>query len=328
MEQARRPYWRTLYFWVLVAIALGVAGRLAVARDRTGAEAARRRLHQAGQDDHHPGHLPHRRHRHCRHERLEGVRPGRAQGHGLFPHLLHPRAGNRPGGRQLRPSRRGAQRRSRDARYRRCRDLCRTGHTSRAYTGFLLNIIPDTLVSAFTEGEILQVLLVSILFGIALAMVGDRGERLLGGLKAITAVVFRMVHILMYAAPIGAFGAMAFTIGASWHRHPGESGRPDRDLLSHLAPVRDRRARPGRAGRRLFAARADPLHQGRAAARARHLLLRERDAAVDGEARARGLSQADRRSGRADRLFVQPRRHLHLHVAGSLVHRPGNQHRP
>jgi aerobic C4-dicarboxylate transport protein len=80
-------------------------------------------------------------------------------------------------------------------------------------TGFLLNIIPTTLVSAFTQGEILQVLLVAILFGIALALIGARGERLLGTLQTLTAVVFRMVHILMYAAPIGAFGAMAYTIG-------------------------------------------------------------------------------------------------------------------
>jgi len=80
-------------------------------------------------------------------------------------------------------------------------------------TGFLLNIIPSTMFSAFTSGEILQVLLVSILFGIALAMLGDRGEKLLDAMKTITAVVFRVVRILMYAAPIGAFGAMAFTIG-------------------------------------------------------------------------------------------------------------------
>ena len=80
-------------------------------------------------------------------------------------------------------------------------------------TGFLLNIIPDTMFSAFTSGEILQVLLVSILFGIALAMLGDRGDRLLDALRTVTAVVFRVVRILMYAAPVGAFGAMAFTIG-------------------------------------------------------------------------------------------------------------------
>ncbi|HEV7661714.1 MAG TPA: dicarboxylate/amino acid:cation symporter [Allosphingosinicella sp.] len=80
-------------------------------------------------------------------------------------------------------------------------------------TGFLMNIIPDTLVSAFTEGQILQVLLVAILFGIALALIGDKGAALQETLKTLTAIVFRIVHILMYAAPIGAFGAMAFTIG-------------------------------------------------------------------------------------------------------------------
>ncbi len=80
-------------------------------------------------------------------------------------------------------------------------------------TGFLLNIIPDTAISAFTEGEILQVLLISILFGTALAMVGEKGQGLLGALRSLTAVVFRIVHLLMYLAPIGAFGAMAFTIG-------------------------------------------------------------------------------------------------------------------
>ncbi len=80
-------------------------------------------------------------------------------------------------------------------------------------TDFLLHMIPDTAFSAFTSGEILQVLFVAILFGVALALLGERGERLLGSLRVLTAVIFRMVHILMYLAPIGAFGAMAFTIG-------------------------------------------------------------------------------------------------------------------
>src|SRR4029078_13220567 len=75
------------------------------------------------------------------------------------------------------------------------------------------NIIPDTMFSALTSGEILQVLLVSILSGIALALLAARGDRLLETLRTITAIVFRVVRILMYAAPIGAFGAMAFTIG-------------------------------------------------------------------------------------------------------------------
>ncbi|WP_129791977.1 dicarboxylate/amino acid:cation symporter [Sphingosinicella sp. CPCC 101087] len=83
----------------------------------------------------------------------------------------------------------------------------------RTLTEFVLHIIPDTAFSAFTSGEILQILFVAILFGISLALVGARGERVLSGLRVLTAIVFRMVHILMYAAPIGAFGAMAFTIG-------------------------------------------------------------------------------------------------------------------
>jgi len=79
--------------------------------------------------------------------------------------------------------------------------------------GFLLGIIPMTVVSAFADGEILQVLFVSILFGIALALVGERGRPVLELLHSLSAAFFRLVGILMKAAPIGAFGAFAFTIG-------------------------------------------------------------------------------------------------------------------
>ena len=79
--------------------------------------------------------------------------------------------------------------------------------------GFLSGIIPTTVVSAFAEGNILQVLFFSILFGIALAAVGDRGAPVLNFLQALTNPMFKLVEILMKAAPIGAFGAMAFTIG-------------------------------------------------------------------------------------------------------------------
>lgn len=81
-------------------------------------------------------------------------------------------------------------------------------------TGFLMGIIPDTLVSAFVSGNILQVLFVSILFGVALAMVGDVAAPVHRALDALSQVMFRLVAILMKAAPIGAFGAFAFTIGA------------------------------------------------------------------------------------------------------------------
>ncbi len=80
--------------------------------------------------------------------------------------------------------------------------------------GFLLSIIPDTLVGAFTSGSILQVLFVAILFGIALAMIGERGQPILDFFETLSTAVFKLVAILMRAAPIGAFGAFAFTIGA------------------------------------------------------------------------------------------------------------------
>ncbi|MDB5685949.1 MAG: sodium:dicarboxylate symporter [Rhizorhabdus sp.] len=79
--------------------------------------------------------------------------------------------------------------------------------------GFLTAIIPTTLLSALADGEILQVLFVAILFGIALSLTGERGRPITDLLERLAAVVFRLVAILMRAAPIGAFGAMAFTIG-------------------------------------------------------------------------------------------------------------------
>ena len=79
--------------------------------------------------------------------------------------------------------------------------------------GFLMGIIPSTFASALTEGEILQVLFVAVLFGIALASVGEKGKPVLDFLQALTYPIFKLVSILMKAAPIGAFGAMAFTIG-------------------------------------------------------------------------------------------------------------------
>lgn len=79
--------------------------------------------------------------------------------------------------------------------------------------GFLMNIIPTTIVGAFADGDILQVLFFSILFGISLALVGERGKPVTDFLQAVIAPVFKLVAILMKAAPIGAFGAMAFTIG-------------------------------------------------------------------------------------------------------------------
>ena len=78
---------------------------------------------------------------------------------------------------------------------------------------FLMHIIPNTVVDAFSKGDILQVLLVSVLFGFALSAAGPRSKPLLDFLNLLTEAVFGVVSILMRFAPIGAFGALAFTIG-------------------------------------------------------------------------------------------------------------------
>ena len=80
-------------------------------------------------------------------------------------------------------------------------------------TGFLMDIIPTTAMSPLTNGNILQTLFIAILFGISLALIGEKARPLINIFQDLSAPVFKMVSILMRAAPIGAFGAMAFTIG-------------------------------------------------------------------------------------------------------------------
>lgn len=84
---------------------------------------------------------------------------------------------------------------------------------AQSVTDFLLHIIPNTIVDAFTKGDILQVVFVAILFGLALSALGDRGKPLVTLLDSLTQTVFTIVNMLMRLAPIGAFGAMAFTVG-------------------------------------------------------------------------------------------------------------------
>ena len=78
---------------------------------------------------------------------------------------------------------------------------------------FLMNIIPSTVVDAFARGEILQVLFFSLLFGLALLHFGEKGRGLVGIIDEFTHALFGVVGMIMRVAPIGAFGAMAFTIG-------------------------------------------------------------------------------------------------------------------
>jgi len=78
---------------------------------------------------------------------------------------------------------------------------------------FLLGVIPDTLVSAFTSGQVLQTLLVALLAGFALQKLGTKGEPIRRGIEHIQRLVFRILAMIMWAAPVGAFGAIAAVVG-------------------------------------------------------------------------------------------------------------------
>ncbi|WP_020670071.1 C4-dicarboxylate transporter DctA [Amycolatopsis nigrescens] len=80
-------------------------------------------------------------------------------------------------------------------------------------TEFLLGIIPESLVSAFTEGSVLQTLLVALLAGFAVQKLGSRGEPIRRGVEHIQRLVFRILAMIMWAAPVGAFGAIAAVVG-------------------------------------------------------------------------------------------------------------------
>ncbi len=80
-------------------------------------------------------------------------------------------------------------------------------------TQFLLNIIPETFVGAFTQSNVLQVLLVSVLFAFALTLVGERGRPVFSLIEALSPVFYRIVGFIMWVAPLGAFGSIAFTVG-------------------------------------------------------------------------------------------------------------------
>jgi len=88
-----------------------------------------------------------------------------------------------------------------------------TGAKSLSTSDFLMNIIPSSVVDAFAKGDILQVLFFSLLFGFALAAIGEKGKPIATFIDEVSQVMFGIVGVIMKAAPIGAFGAMAFTIG-------------------------------------------------------------------------------------------------------------------
>ena len=81
------------------------------------------------------------------------------------------------------------------------------------YGEFLVSLVPTSAVGAFAEGDVLPVLFFSVMFGFALLALGAKGEPVVDGIHAVSQVLFKMIAFAMYVAPIGAFGAIAFTVG-------------------------------------------------------------------------------------------------------------------
>ncbi|MGN6616686.1 MAG: dicarboxylate/amino acid:cation symporter [Ilyomonas sp.] len=88
-------------------------------------------------------------------------------------------------------------------------------HAPQSTVDFLLHIIPETFVGAFTTDSLLPVLLISVLFGFALSKIGSKAEPVMSIIKSFSQALFAIIHIIMKAAPFGALGAMAYTIGAN-----------------------------------------------------------------------------------------------------------------
>ena len=84
---------------------------------------------------------------------------------------------------------------------------------AKSASDFLLNIIPSTFISAFTDGEVIQVLFVAVVTGLALSGLGETAQPILNGVGKLLTLVFKIVNMLMKLAPVGAFGGMAFTVG-------------------------------------------------------------------------------------------------------------------
>ncbi|MCC6927948.1 MAG: dicarboxylate/amino acid:cation symporter [Gemmatimonadaceae bacterium] len=82
------------------------------------------------------------------------------------------------------------------------------------FVDFLVHIVPSSVVDAFAKGEILQVVFFAVLFGVALTLSGEIGRNITDGCERLAQVFFKLVGIIMHVAPLGAFGAMAFTVGS------------------------------------------------------------------------------------------------------------------
>ena len=177
-----------------------------------------------------------------------------------------------------------------------------TAQTARSATPpgsveFFMNIIPETVIGAFATGYILQVLFFSVLFGLALLKLGEKGRPLLNLIDNLSAALFAALALIMTLAPIGTFGAMAFSIGKYGHLRPRSRWR--RSWAPSTSPASSSSSWSSARSARIIGFRITEvprLHQGGDPDRAGHLDLRGGAPAVDDQARtvwaARGASSA------------------------------------
>jgi aerobic C4-dicarboxylate transport protein len=162
---------------------------------------------------------------------------------------------------------------------------------------FLLGVIPSSVVDAFAKGDILQVLLFSVLFGFALHKFGGRGTMVFDFIEKFSHVLFDIVGIIMKVAPIGAFGAMAFTIGKYGIGSLFSLGKLMGTFYINLFAVCVRG--PGHHYPLAWLQRVQvrALHQGRTVDRVGHVIVRVSAAAHDGKNGEPGCQEVGSRSG-------------------------------
>ena len=191
-----------------------------------------------------------------------------------------------------------------------------------------MDIIPSTVVGAFAAGEILQVLFFAILFAFGLQALGERGESVLRLIDIVSHVFFRIVGIIMKLAPIGAFGAMAFTIGKYGVGTLLSLGNfmlafYTTCLLFIFGVLGGIAALCGFSIFKFIRYIKEELLIVLGTSSSESVLPR-----MIAKMENLGCETVGRRAGDPHRVLLQPRRHLHLSDDGGHLPRPGDQHRP
>ena len=192
-----------------------------------------------------------------------------------------------------------------------------------SFVEFLTHIVPTSVVKAFADGDILQIVFFAVLFGVALTAVGSKAAPLTDVLDKLLQVFFRIVHLIMVVAPIGAFGAMAFTIGNFGLDSLLPLGRLMLDvyvtMFLFVFVVLNIIARLFRFSLWEYLKYIrEEIVLG-----ARHIVVGGRAAADARQDGALWRAEDRRRVGDSGRVFVQPRRHVDLPVDGVDLHRSG-----